>query len=240
MKIKFLLLFSLFIFSNAYSQDIYESYPEGQQSYIGGDVQFYKEFHQVLVDKKLEPCANKDEAFFFRFVVYPDSTVKYLKTDDLEMQEKNKCTFELTKTVAKHLTGWNPPVVDGKKVGAIYGFWIVPSQLFQNLRPGYDPFFDMQDASYQGGINNFRKKVFQSVDLNGFNIERTFRLVVTFNIESDGKMSNVELAESSGLKTFDDMVIKSISTIRSKWTPANINGVPIRSKFKLPLAFAIQ
>ena len=240
MNSKFLLLLSLFIFSTAFSQDIYEGYPDNQESYKGGSLQFYKDFHQVLVDKKFEPCADKNEALFFTFVIYPDSTVKYLKSENEELQEQNKCTFELTKKVAKHLTGWNPAVIDGKKVGAIYGFWIIPAQLFQNLRPDYNPIQDMVDPIYQGGINNFRKKVFQSVDLKGFTFDGIFRLTVTFTVEKDGKMSNVKLAESSGLKAFDDMVIRSISSIKNKWTPGNINGVPVRAQFRLPLAFAMQ
>ena len=237
---KFLLFFSLFTFSNAFSQEIYESYPDNQESYKGGSLQFYKDFHQVLIDKKFEPCADKNEALFFTFVIYPDSTVKYLKSEDVELHEQNKCAFELTKKVAKYLTGWNPAVIDGKKVGALYGFWIIPAQLFQNLRPDYNPIMDMTEPKYKGGINNFRKKVFQSVDLTRFTFERTFRLAVTFTVEKDGKMSNVKLAESSGLKAFDDMVIRSISSIKNNWTPADINGVPVRAQFRLPLTFAIQ
>ena len=57
------------LYSNSFAQDIYEQYPAGQTDYIGGNVQFYKDFHQVLKDKKLQPCENKKEAFSFRIVV---------------------------------------------------------------------------------------------------------------------------------------------------------------------------
>ena len=240
MNPKYLLFLSLFLYSIAFSQDIYDKYPTGQTDYIGGNVQFYKDFHQVLKNKKLQPCENKKEAFTFRIVVYPDKKIKYVKSEDAESLEKNKCAFELTKEVAKYLTGWNPAVVDGNKVAAVTSFWIIPHELFQELPQGYDPVNDMEMATYEGGINNFRKKVFQSIDLSRFTFTGTFRLEVTFIVETDGKMSDVQLAQSTGLKAFDDMVIKSISQIRNKWTPGSIHGIPVRYRFRLPLAFTMD
>ena len=238
---RYYFIFILFIlYSNSFAQDIYEQYPAGQTDYIGGNVQFYKDFHQVLIDKKLQPCENKNEAFSFRIVVYPDKKIKYIKSEDSESLEKNKCAFELTKEVAKYLTGWNPAIVDGNKVAAVTSFWIIPHELFQELPQGYDPINDMEMATYEGGINNFRKKVFQSIDLSRFTFTGTFRLEVTFIVETDGKMSDVQLAQSTGLKAFDDMVIKSISQIRNKWTPGSIHGIPVRYRFRLPLAFKMD
>ena len=238
---RYYFIFILFIlYSNSFAQDIYEQYPAGQTDYIGGNVQFYKDFHQVLIDKKLQPCENKNEAISFRIVVYPDKKIKYIKSEDSESLEKNKCAFELTKEVAKYLTGWNPAIVDGNKVAAVTSFWIIPHELFQELPQGYDPINDMEMATYEGGINNFRKKVFQSIDLSRFTFTGTFRLEVTFIVETDGKMSDVQLAQSTGLKAFDDMVIKSISQIRNKWTPGSIHGIPVRYRFRLPLAFKMD
>lgn len=230
----------VFIFPSFFYTQILEYYPKGQTDYVGGNVQFYKDFHQVLKDKKLQPCENKKEAFSFRIVVYPDKKIKYVKSEDSESLEKNKCAFELTKEVAKYLTGWNPAIVDGNKVAAVTSFWIIPHELFQELPQGYDPVNDMEMATYEGGINNFRKKVFQSIDLSRFTFTGTFRLEVTFIVETDGKMSDVQLAQSTGLKAFDDMVIKSISQIRNKWTPGNIHGIPVRYRFRLPLAFKMD
>ena len=237
---KLFLLLHFFFCSYLFSQDIYEQYPEGQTDYIGGNMQFYKDFHQVLIDKKLQPCVNKNESLSFRVVVYPDSKIKYVKAEDSEALEKNKCAFELTKEVAKYLKGWNPAVIDGNKVAAMTSFYIIPHELFQDLKEGYDPVNDMEMATYEGGINNFRKKVFQSIDLSRFTFTGTFRLAVTFIVETDGKISNVKLAESSGLKAFDDMVIQGISKIRNRWTPGNIHGIPVRYNFRLPLAFAME
>jgi hypothetical protein len=72
----FLLCLSLF----AYSQNI-SYFPKGQESYDGGPVQFYKDFHQILIDKGLKPCENKNEFHMLKLVVYEDASVKYVKDE---------------------------------------------------------------------------------------------------------------------------------------------------------------
>lgn len=234
--IKYLLF--LFFSSTLFSQEIHEFYPPNQTDYIGGNIQFYKDFHQVLVDRKLEPCSNKEENLSFGIVIYPDNSIKYIKGKDPD-EAKYKCTFELTKEVLKYLDGWNPAEIDNKKVAAATSFLIIPNDLFSPLPDQYDTVGKMEMATYEGGINAFRKKVFQSIDLSRFKFDSTFRLEVTFIIERDGSMSNVELAQSTGLAEFDTMVVNSISKIKNKWTPGKINQVPVRYRFRLPLAFSM-
>lgn len=239
MKYQLFLLFTFFALTSHFSQEIY-AYPEDQTAYTGGNIQFYKDFRKVIIDKNLQPCTDKNEGFNFRILILPDKKIKYVKDANPISSEKNKCALELSREVAKYLSGWNPAVVDGNKVPAVTGFWIIPNELFQELKENYDPINDMILPTYEGGINKFRKKVFQSIDLTRFKFEGKFKLLVTFVIEADGKMSNVKLEEGTGLKPFDDMVINGISGIRNKWTPGSIHGIPVRSLFKLPLAFSMD
>lgn len=234
------LLFFCFISAYSFSQEIYEGYPENQTDYIGGNVQFYKDFHQVLIDRKMKPCENANENYSFKIVIHPDKTINYVKDEDLINLENNKCAFELSREVAKYLHGWNPAVVEGKKVAALTSFWIIPNELFGELKEGYDPANDMEPAMYEGGINNFRKKVSQNIDLTRFKFNGTFKLIITFVVERDGKINDVQLTQSSGLKEFDDMVVKGISRIKNKWTPGKIHNIPVRYRFKLPLAFSME
>ena len=227
----------LFFSSLIFSQTIHEQYPDNQIDYVGGNVQFYKDFQKVLRDKNLEPCSDKNENLNFRLVIYPDKTIKYVKSDD-PITESFKCTFELSKQVVKHLKGWNPAEVNGQKVAAATTFLIIPNELFSDLPEGYDPVNDLQMAMYEGGIQKFRNKVYQGIDISGYNFTGTFRMEATFYIERDGSMSNIELAQSSGLKVFDDMLVKSLSKIKNKWKPGTIHGIPVRYKFRLPIAFS--
>lgn len=231
----------LFIFSAVFgfSQQIYENYPPGQSDYVGGNVQFYKDFKKILIEKNIKPCSKK-EHYYFRLVVYPDRTVKYIKPEDPKYLEENKCAFEISKEVAKYLKGWNPAIVEGEKVAAVTSFWIFPDELFNELPEGYDPVNDMTFPTYEGGMNNFRKKVVQDIDMRNFTFQGRFRIEVTFVIDEQGKMSDVKLEQSSGLKEFDDMLVSRIRGIKNKWTPANIHGVPIKYRFRLPLLFSAE
>lgn len=235
---KYLFAF-LFVFPSLFQTQILERYPQGQTDYVGGNIQFYKDFRKVIIEKNLQPCENKNENINFTIVIYPDRKIKYVKNEDSNWEE-NKCAFDLSKEVAKYLTGWNPAVVDGKKVAAVTSFWIIPRDLFQELKENYNPVNEMEIANYEGGIDKFRKKVFQSMDLKRFTLNGKFKLLVTFVIEQDGKMSNIKLVESTGSKDFDDMVISGNASIKNKWIPASISGLPIRSRFKLPLAFSMD
>ena len=67
---------------------IYENYPKGQSDYNGGNIQFYKELHQLILDKKIQPCENKNELYNVKFVVYPDATIKFVKEENPEKQRK--------------------------------------------------------------------------------------------------------------------------------------------------------
>ena len=200
-------LFSI-LASGLFNAQILEYYPKGQQDYEGGNIQFYKDFHQILIDKKLKPCENKKEMYSFKVVVYPEKTIKFVKEEDEEFLNKNKCAYDLSREVAKYLKGWKPAVVDGKKVAAMTNFWIIPDELFLKQKEGYDPAEDFILPNYKGGINNFRKKVVSSIDLSRFKLDGVLKLQVKFIINQDGTMSDVQLEESSGLKEFDDMVKK--------------------------------
>lgn len=239
MKSQLILFFTFLAFSITYSQEIYE-FPEDQTDYIGGNVQFYKDFRKVIIDKNMQPCEDKRESISFKIVIYPDKKIKYVKDENTATVEKNKCALNLSKEVAKYLTGWNPATVDGNKVIALTSFWIIPHELFQELPEGYDPANNYAMAEYEGGINKFRKKVFQSIDLTRFKFSGKFKLQVTFTIDSEGNMSDIKLDEGTGLKAFDDMVIRGISTIRNKWIPATVNGFPVKSHFRLPLSFSMD
>ena len=87
---------------------IYENYPKGQSDYNGGNIQFYKELHQLILDKKIQPCENKNELYNVKFVVYPDATIKFVKEENPEKAEKNKCAFDLTRRLLNILMGGNP------------------------------------------------------------------------------------------------------------------------------------
>lgn len=185
--------------------------------------------------KKIKPCENPAEYYDLHLIIYPDKTVKFIKEMDTVKIAQNKCAYDLARNVTKYLNGWKPAIVDNKEVAAITGFKIIPADLFDNYKKGYDPEKSIIRPEYEGGINNFRKKIVQNVDIRKFKIIDDFKLTVSFIIEKNGEVTNIELDQSSGFKEFDDMILNSISRIKNKWTPGNISGLPIRYRISVPL-----
>ncbi len=51
------------------------NYLHGQESYQGGEKEFYKDFHQLLLHKKFKLCDNKNELYLLKVIVSEDGSV---------------------------------------------------------------------------------------------------------------------------------------------------------------------
>lgn len=235
---KYLLLLPLlFIGAKGFSQNAIPDYPKGMDSYEGGEVQFYRDFHQILIDKGLKPCENKSEFYNLKLVVYEDATVKY-GIDQSEAAAKNKCAFDLGVTVVESMTKWKPAVIKGVKKPAVTTFFIAPDIMFSRYKDGYIGNDLARLVGLPGGIKSFREEVAKRIDLSGFTWTQPFKLVVAFSVSKVGEMENIKLQESSGNAEFDQRIIDGIKSMRKKkWTPATRDGEPIESFYTLPLNF---
>lgn len=216
---------------------IYENYPKGQSYYNGGNIQFYKELHQLILDKKIQPCENKNELYNVKFVVYPDATIKFVKEENPEKAEKNKCAFDLTRRLFKYLDGWKPAEVDGQKVTAITKMIIFPDALFDKYVEGYNEEQYWVDAEFPGGLDAFRKEFSSNVNVRGFSLNQTYKIILYFSVNEQGEALNFRLNQKSGNEAFDEMVLKSAKWIKKKWKPATVHGVNVESNFSFPITF---
>lgn len=214
---------------------IYDKYPKGQSDYNGGNIQFYKELHQLIVDKKIQPCENKTELYSVKFVVYPDATIKFVKEEYPEKAEKNKCAFDLTRKLFKYLDGWKPAEVGGQKVAAITSMIIFPDALFDKYTEGYDIINYMVPAKYNNGINRFRSDLMNGIDVRSLIDSGGGKAVILFDINEKGEKENIHLEEEIGNKSFNNIIIQGIKNIKGKWTPEMIHGIPVKSRFRFPI-----
>lgn len=241
---KKILLFTLFgsLFFAQQKENIsaiYEEYPEEQNDYNGGNVQFYKELHQLIVDKNIQPCENKNELYSVKFVVYPDATIKFVKEEYPEKAEKNKCAFELTRTLFKYLDGWKPAEVDGQKVAAITSMIIFPDALFDKYTEGYDAVnYYGPPAEFPGGVGAFRKKFMLNTNVRGFDWNQKATLVMYFTIDENGNAVDFKMNPGSGNKAFDEMLIQAAKWVKGKWKPATLHGVNIKTGFRFPIVLS--
>ncbi|MFP3592229.1 energy transducer TonB [Chryseobacterium sp. SIMBA_038] len=239
-KSKFILILLMLISLIYNAQQIIDKYPHGIESYKGGNKQFYKDFHDILVEKNIKPCENKNEYYAIDVAIYPDSTIKFVKDDDTLSIQKNKCAYEVTREVFKYLKGWNPLVVDEKQYTAISRHMIFPDYLFEKYKEDYDikDYYKLPEF-IDGGINGFRQKltkVFNSSAIkSGY-----FQVVVTFEIDENGNMEKPYLTKESENKSFNKEALNSVGRIKGKWKPATLHGIPIRSKFNLPLTMSFE
>lgn len=65
------------------------------------------------------------------------------------------------------------------------------------------------------------------------------RVICSFVVDTDGSITDVEVARSSGDVSLDQEAIQVIQSM-PKWQPAQQDGVPVRVRFSLPINFKLQ
>lgn len=239
MKAKFILMLILLLrFSLAYSQtDILERFPENQMPYEGGYKGYYKDFHDIIVEKKLQPCTNSGELYQFSVLIQPDSSIQFIRDLNTKVVETNRCAYNLAREVAKYQKGWKPALVDGIKRAAVARFIVFPDDFFNNYRAGYYPLFNAPVYNDYGKdhLEHFRKELVSKLDLRRFSWNDIFTVETEFMITKDGKLTDAVLTKKTGLEEFDKMVLMTFKDMKKKWKPATVNGQPIDFRFRLTL-----
>ncbi|MFC3160211.1 hypothetical protein SAMN05443633_102462 [Chryseobacterium arachidis] len=94
-------------------------------------------------------------------------------------------------------------------------------------------------ADYPGGMNELRKEVAELFYLEGvYSDIKTVKANVAFIVEKDGSITNVE-AQGDNF-TFNRQAEIALYSVTQKFTPAIINGGPVRYRFRLPLTMNIE
>ena len=96
-----------------------------------------------------------------------------------------------------------------------------------------------QTAEFPGGINAFRNKVSGNFDGSAMNgDEGTVKTEITFVVERDGSITDVKANGKNS--DFNSEAVRTIKSIKNKWTPAKINGQSVRYRFRLPLTMNFE
>ncbi|KPH12313.1 energy transducer TonB [Chryseobacterium sp. ERMR1:04] len=96
-----------------------------------------------------------------------------------------------------------------------------------------------QTAEFPGGINSFRKKVGDSFDSSAMNgDEGTVKTEITFVVERDGSITDIKANGKNA--DFNSEAVRTIKSIKNKWSPAKINGQSVRYRFRLPLTMNFE
>ncbi len=106
------------------------------------------------------------------------------------------------------------------------------------MSPSHSVIID-KAADYPGGINELRKEVADLFYLGGvYSDTKTVKANVGFIVERDGHITNVQ-AEGENF-TFNRQAEIAVYSVSQKFSPAIVNGDPVRYRFKLPLTMNIE
>lgn len=229
--------FLILLFPFIISAQILQSFPNNQDPYIGGYEAYYKDFHDIIVAKHLEPCSNKDEFYQLKLLINADQSVSFIKDFSTENIAKNKCAYNLAREVAQSQKNWNAAKVDGVAQSAIATFLIYPDDLFENYKEGYYPNFTFPVyGNYKGnGVPEFRKGIVNRIDTRRFDWNDKFSVIVDFIITKDSKIENFVVIKSSSMAELDNQIVFGIKSTKKQWKAATINGKPIDYRYRLTL-----
>lgn len=93
-------------------------------------------------------------------------------------------------------------------------------------------------ADFKGGINAFRQKVANAFDTESVDKTGMVSGVITFVVEKDGSISDLKVTGSSA--DFNAEAERTVKSIKSKWTPAQLKGKAVRSSFRMPISMKIE
>ena len=236
MKIHFLFFCFISAFCNA---QILDQFPKGQDFYEGGITKFYQDFHQIILDKNVQPCENKKELYLVKLLLTKDAKIKFIKDFDSVNISKNKCAYDLSLNVLKSLkTNWKPAIVKNQKFDSVLEFFVLPNDLFQNYKENYDPNQFYIPATYIGGKKKYDRDFHDNfmVLFTDYHINGKFYL--DFYVDVDGEIVSPSLQPDVRNPTFTNEVFRTLKRLNKKWNPAVFNGIPVKSKISVPIGFS--
>lgn len=93
-------------------------------------------------------------------------------------------------------------------------------------------------ADFKGGINAFRQKVAQNFDTSSVDQSGMVSATITFVVEKDGSISNIKITGANS--DFNQEAERTVKSIKTKWTPAQLKGKTVRSSFRMPISMKIE
>ncbi|WP_333853454.1 energy transducer TonB [Epilithonimonas sp.] len=167
----------------------------------------------------------------------PVRVVKKNKPEPTDDDKKNAAISNVTSAGPETTMVTAPPVIPGPPTVAPYTAPVPPT-------PVEDPNIIVDGkkvdvaADFKGGINAFREKVANGFDTGSVDQTGMISGVITFVVEKDGSISNIKITGQNS--DFNKEAERTVKSIKSKWTPAQLNGKTVRSSFRMPISMRIE
>lgn len=92
-------------------------------------------------------------------------------------------------------------------------------------------------AQFPGGINAFRTQVGRNLDVGNIVGLGKIQTMLLFIIDKDGSIGDVEATGAN--ESFNKEAERALRAVKTLWTPAKLDGRPVRCKLKLPLSMIL-
>jgi len=232
----FLVLMNEIVFSQT---EIYDQYPPGQYFYEKGELNFLKELQRVAKENDIESCKDKNEEYLVKWIIYPDSTIKFIKDMDSVNIQKNKCAFDFTRQTFKYLDGWKPIFHENKNYAVFASYLINPYEI-HHIKINDDLTWDVKKAEYPGGNTtldiDLQRLIGPIFDKNRLSMGNEI-IQMTLKISKDGYVKDINFSQPIPFNIKDE-ILYGLKGLK-KWKPASRNGVPIEGTYYLSLRFNI-
>jgi len=168
----------------------------------------------------------------------PVRVVKKNKPEPTDDDKKNAAISNVTSAGPETTMVTAPPVITGPPTVAPYTVPVTPPAVVEDPDKVRKPDEVDVAANFKGGIDAFRQKVAQGFDTESVDQSGMVSGVITFVVEKDGSISNIKInGENSD---FNKEAERTVKSIKSKWTPAQLNGKTVRSSFRMPISMRIE
>lgn len=96
-------------------------------------------------------------------------------------------------------------------------------------------------AQYEGGQSQLMKDLIETINYpeEAYSKGIEGRVVVKFQINPDGKISDCEVAYSKD-PILDRAAVKAVEDLPNRWIPAEVNGKPVASVYNIPVTFKLS
>ncbi|UQB67298.1 energy transducer TonB [Epilithonimonas zeae] len=168
----------------------------------------------------------------------PVRVVKKNKPEPTDDDKKNAAISNVTSAGPETTMVTAPPVITGPPTVAPYTPPVAPPAVVEDPDKVRKPDEVDVAANFKGGIDAFRQKVAQGFDTESVDQSGMVSGVITFVVEKDGSISNIKINGQNS--DFNKEAERTVKSIKSKWTPAQLNGKTVRSSFRMPISMRIE
>lgn len=98
---------------------------------------------------------------------------------------------------------------------------------------------DYKPAEYPGGLMALRKDIAEKINTNRIKgVKGTIASKAIFTVNIKGSIENIKVTGDN--IDFNYEVERAIKSLKTKWKPAESNGVPVNSNFGFPTALTFE